>query len=161
MSDELGDLRVEIERLLAQALRDDERHAAEVERRDQLHLSELERHDERHLAETEARDRLHLRELEARDDRHVAETVARDSIHVRELEARDELHAQELETIRRALETRDLIGQANGVIMASMGCSPDESFMLMVKQSQHENRKLTDVAAEIVQRVTSRRRTRS
>jgi hypothetical protein len=147
MSDDLGDLRIEIERLLAQALRDDERHAAEVERRDQLHLSELERRDQRHLEETEARDKL-----------HVAETVARDSMHVRELEARDELHAQELETIRRALETRDLIGQAKGVIMASMGCSPDESFMLIVKQSQHENRKVTDVAAEIVQRATSRRR---
>lgn len=134
MSDESGALRREIEMLLASALRDDKRHLDDMERRDEHHLHELERRDELHLDETAARDRAHLRELETRSD----------------------LNARRFENLRRALESRDLIGQAKGVIMASMGCSSDEAFQLIVKQSQHENRKATEVAAEIVQRVATR-----
>ena len=49
--------------------------------------------------------------------------------------------------------TRDLIGQAKGIIMASLGCSPDHAFELLVKQSQAENRKLIDIAAGITAQV--------
>lgn len=51
-------------------------------------------------------------------------------------------------------DTRDLIGQAKGVIMSSIGCSADAAFGLIVRQSQHENRKVVDVAAEIAARAS-------
>lgn len=38
-----------------------------------------------------------------------------------------------------------------------MGCGPDEAFDTFVTQSEHENRKLRDVAAEIVARAQRRR----
>ncbi len=37
--------------------------------------------------------------------------------------------------------------------MASLGCSPDEAFAVLVKQSQTENVSLAAVAAETVARV--------
>ena len=41
-----------------------------------------------------------------------------------------------------------MIGQAKGIIIASIGCTSDEAFDLLKEQSQTENRKLRDVAAE-------------
>lgn len=49
-----------------------------------------------------------------------------------------------------ALENRDVIGQAKGILMASTGCSADRAFELLRQQSQHENRKLVEVARAIV-----------
>ncbi len=41
-------------------------------------------------------------------------------------------HAQSLETLfGAALETRDLIGQAKGMIVASIGCTPDDAFGML------------------------------
>jgi AmiR/NasT family two-component response regulator len=51
--------------------------------------------------------------------------------------------------LRIALEGRDIIGQAKGVIMSSAGCTADEAFDRLVEQSQRENRKVVDIAAEI------------
>lgn len=53
-------------------------------------------------------------------------------------------------TLRRALETRTAIGQAQGVLMARQGIGPDEAFDILRRASQRTNRKLRDVAAEIV-----------
>ena len=103
--------------------------------------------------ETEKR---HASEMERRDQQHIAEAERRDELHVQELHRRDDLHAHELEMIRDALETRDLVGQAKGVIMAALSCSPDEAFHLLRQQSQHENRKLVEVAADIAGRASSR-----
>lgn len=64
----------------------------------------------------------------------------------------DGLHAAQVEHLQSALATRDLIGQAKGVIMATCHCSVDDAFRLLVAQSQHENRKLVEIAAEIVAR---------
>jgi AmiR/NasT family two-component response regulator len=61
-----------------------------------------------------------------------------------------------LELIREALETRDIIGQAKGVIMAALSCSPDEAFTLLRQQSQAENRKLVVIATEIANRAWNR-----
>ena len=97
-------------------------------------------------------DQRHEAEMQRRDQLHVAESDRRDTLHVQELQRRDDLHARELEMIREALETRDIIGQAKGVIMAALSCSPDEAFNLLRQQSQHENRKLVDVAIDIVKR---------
>jgi transcriptional regulator with GAF, ATPase, and Fis domain len=54
--------------------------------------------------------------------------------------------------LRRAMESRAEIEQAKGVIMASVGCSAEEAFDLLRQQSQTENRKLREVAAETVLR---------
>jgi AmiR/NasT family two-component response regulator len=94
--------------------------------------------------------------LDRRDELHIAETERRDELHVHELERRDDLHTHEVESIREALETRDIIGQAKGVIMATMSCSPDEAFHLLRQQSQHEQRKLAEVAAEVANRAWKR-----
>jgi len=56
--------------------------------------------------------------------------------------------------LEKAMQSRATIEQAKGVIMSSKGCDPDEAFTILRDQSQHENRKLREVAAEIVARQT-------
>ncbi len=43
-----------------------------------------------------------------------------------------------------------MIEQAKGVLLARAGCSLDEAFDLLRVASQNQNRKLRDVAAEVV-----------
>jgi GAF domain-containing protein len=57
-----------------------------------------------------------------------------------------ELVAQ-LET---ALRSRDLIGQAKGILMERENIGADEAFGMLVTASQHSNRKLRDVAEDLV-----------
>lgn len=90
--------------------------------------------------------------MDRRDELHISETDRRDVLHHGEMQRRQDGFEQELDTIREALETRDLIGQAKGIIMGSMGCSAEEAFVLLKKQSQAENRKLSDIAGEIASR---------
>jgi GAF domain-containing protein len=54
------------------------------------------------------------------------------------------------EQLEQALQSRAEIEQAKGIIMASTRCSADEAFEMLVRQSQVENRKLRDIAAELV-----------
>ncbi|HYD08804.1 MAG TPA: GAF and ANTAR domain-containing protein [Acidimicrobiales bacterium] len=60
--------------------------------------------------------------------------------------------ARERTTLAAALESRATIEQAKGVIMATTGCTPDDAFDLLRDQSQNENRKLREIAAEVVAR---------
>jgi hypothetical protein len=53
--------------------------------------------------------------------------------------------------LRSALATRDLIWEAKTIIAAASGCEPAEAHRLLVAQSQHQNRKLRDIATEIVE----------
>ena|SRR5438045_4049959 len=62
------------------------------------------------------------------------------------------VHDIDVAQYETALESRDVIGQAKGVIMSALGCSADEAFALIVKQSQHENRKVSELAIEIAAR---------
>jgi len=62
------------------------------------------------------------------------------------------------EHLEQALASREVIDIAKGIVMNVMGCSPDEAFGVLVKQSQQENRKLRDVAAEIAARARQQRR---
>ncbi len=52
-----------------------------------------------------------------------------------------------------AIESRDLIGQAKGIVMARHRCTAEEAFARLVVESQHRNLRLTAVAAEIVEAV--------
>jgi GAF domain-containing protein len=61
------------------------------------------------------------------------------------------------EHLEQALVGREVIDMAKGIIMNAMGCGPDEAFDTLVKQSQQENRKLREVAADIVARAQRRR----
>jgi len=61
------------------------------------------------------------------------------------------------EHLAQALVGREVIDMAKGIIMNAMGCGPEEAFDTLVKQSQQENRKLREVAAEIVARAQRRR----
>ena len=51
-----------------------------------------------------------------------------------------------------AMQSRAVIEQAKGVLVASLRCTPEEAFAHLARQSQHTNRKLRDIAAEIVER---------
>jgi hypothetical protein len=104
------------------------------------------------LAAALSADEGHVAEMDRRDQLHIAETERRDVLHHHEMQRRQDTFDNELLTIRQALESRDLIGQAKGIIMATMRCDADEAFALLKKQSQAENVKLIDVAAEIVSR---------
>jgi GAF domain-containing protein len=63
-------------------------------------------------------------------------------------ESATELSAQ----LREAMTSRAVIEQAKGIVMASTRCTPDQAFEVLVKASQRENRKLRDIAADIVAR---------
>lgn len=52
--------------------------------------------------------------------------------------------------LREALETRDLIGQAKGILMAREQCDAGAAFDMLRRASQRTNRKLRDIAAELV-----------
>jgi transcriptional regulator with GAF, ATPase, and Fis domain len=49
-----------------------------------------------------------------------------------------------------ALGSRAVIEQAKGVLMARQGCSQDEAFDILRRGSQSSNRKLRDIAADVV-----------
>lgn len=53
-------------------------------------------------------------------------------------------------TLRRALETRTIIGQAQGVLMARQGITAEDAFDILRRASQRTNRKLRDIATDIV-----------
>ena len=54
------------------------------------------------------------------------------------------------EHLREALESRDVIGQAKGILMVRRGCTPDVAFEALRKVSQHRNIKLRDIAEQVV-----------
>ena len=51
--------------------------------------------------------------------------------------------------LERALESRDLIGQAKGIIMHAHRVTAEEAFTLLVRRSQETNTKLVDVAEAV------------
>ena len=54
------------------------------------------------------------------------------------------------EQLREALTSRDVIGQAKGLIMANEGCTDEEAFKMLVTASQHSNRKLREIAQAVL-----------
>ena len=53
--------------------------------------------------------------------------------------------------LQAAMESRATIEQAKGIIMAANRCSPDGAFDILRRASQNQNRKLRDIANDIVQ----------
>jgi GAF domain-containing protein len=52
-----------------------------------------------------------------------------------------------------AMKSRATIEQAKGILMGAQRCSADEAFQILVRASQRENRKLREVAEDLVNRV--------
>lgn len=50
------------------------------------------------------------------------------------------------------LASRATIEAAKEILRQSVGCDEEAAFRLLVEQSQHENRKLREIAAELVAR---------
>jgi GAF domain-containing protein len=67
-------------------------------------------------------------------------------LHANQMRAQHQL-ADQLQT---ALESRDTIGQAKGVLMARHGVDADQAFVMLRRASQDANAKLRDVAAKVV-----------
>ena len=60
------------------------------------------------------------------------------------------MNARRLETnLRIALESRDVIGQAKGILMERFKLSPDNAFHVLVAVSQHQHRKVREIADEL------------
>ena len=51
--------------------------------------------------------------------------------------------------LRSALASRDVIGQAKGILMERHKIAPQEAFHQLITASQHHHRKLRDVAADL------------
>jgi AmiR/NasT family two-component response regulator len=94
------------------------------------------------------------------EDAH-ADEVAALVAHGSELDAEivriEDLRVAEGDNLHRALESRDVIGQAKGVIMVTTRCTADGAFDLLRRQSQFENRKIIEIANEIANRASGKR----
>ncbi|MEO5839455.1 MAG: ANTAR domain-containing protein [Acidimicrobiales bacterium] len=56
--------------------------------------------------------------------------------------------------LNEALASRSVIDQARGVLIERMGGTADEAIDTLKKRSQRENRKLRDIATEMVEDAT-------
>jgi GAF domain-containing protein len=56
-----------------------------------------------------------------------------------------------IEQLQEALQSRDVIGQAKGIIQVREHCGPDEAFERLRGLSQHRNIKLRDLAKAVVE----------
>ncbi len=56
-----------------------------------------------------------------------------------------------IEQLEEALQSRDVIGQAKGIIQAREGCGPDQAFERLRSMSQHRNVKLRDLAKAVAE----------
>lgn len=71
--------------------------------------------------------------------------------------------AQKQDHLLHSADTRDLIGQANGILMERFEIDAQQAFALLVRVRQDGNRKLRDVATELAStgaiiKVTPKRR---
>ncbi|GLY50422.1 GAF and ANTAR domain-containing protein [Lentzea sp. NBRC 102530] len=57
--------------------------------------------------------------------------------------------AQERRQLTAAVQTRDMIGQAKGILMERHGLSADQAFAVLTRTSQHTNLKLRDIAERL------------
>lgn len=55
-----------------------------------------------------------------------------------------------IDRLHQALAGRDVIGQAKGILMERYQLSDDHAFDLLIAASQHTNRKLHEIAADLV-----------
>ena len=84
------------------------------------------------------------------NNRHIAELFATQAGFVL-ANAQAYWDARDLsENLEQAMRSRAVIEQAKGIIMSTMRCDADEAMAVLKNQSQTQNIKLRDIAAEIV-----------
>jgi GAF domain-containing protein len=59
-----------------------------------------------------------------------------------------------IEQLNDAIKSREVIGEAKGILMAREGVSEDEAFQMLVTASQNTNTKLREVAQALVDRTS-------
>ena len=57
----------------------------------------------------------------------------------------------EIEHLRKALASRDVIGQAKGILMERCRITADEAFALLVQASQHQNIRVAELSAMLAE----------
>ena len=57
--------------------------------------------------------------------------------------------ARQRQDLERQIDSRDIIGQAKGILMARTGATEDQAFDMLRRASQHLNMKLRTVAEEV------------
>ncbi|MBB4912738.1 GAF and ANTAR domain-containing protein [Actinophytocola algeriensis] len=60
-------------------------------------------------------------------------------------------NAQQQQQLGRAVHTRDIIGQAKGILMERYKINAEQAFTLLVRTSQHANVRLRELAEKLVQ----------
>lgn len=60
--------------------------------------------------------------------------------------------ALEINDLHQALRTREVIGQAVGLLMQRYGLDPDGAFGFLVRSSSHSNTKVREIARQLVER---------
>ena len=72
-------------------------------------------------------------------------------IHTQDGQGEDEIAAlsRQIEQLQQALASRDVIGQAKGILMERYRITADEAFEKLRLASQHANRKLNSLAEEL------------
>lgn len=63
-------------------------------------------------------------------------------------------HTQFSQDLQTALASRTVIDQALGIIMAQQRCPAERAFQILSRASQNRNKKLRDVAVDIISQVT-------
>ncbi|MEO7260428.1 MAG: GAF and ANTAR domain-containing protein [Jatrophihabitantaceae bacterium] len=56
--------------------------------------------------------------------------------------------------LRTTLATRAVIDQALGIVMGQRACTASDAFAVLREASQHRNRKLHEIAAELIETIT-------
>lgn len=104
--------------------------------RDHAAVDRADSHDDRGRA-VDARHRAALDRGRASDDRHEAAQLAGDQ-------------DRQLASLRTALESRLVIGQAVGLLMARHAVRRDDAFSVLVRLSQERDAQLREVAVDLV-----------
>ena len=107
-----------------------------------------ERLDANHSNLEGLRDRAAAAETRA-DSMEARELVDREMIA--ELQAEGQLSREHAAQMEAALSSSRMIGAAIGIIMASLLVSQSEAFDILKQTSQRTNRKLRDLASEVVE----------
>lgn len=102
---------------------------------------------------------VHAAEVDAFDDdsRRALALFASQTSAALELLRRDVQQRQLGEQLQEALASRAVIDQAMGIVMATRHCAPDEAFAFLRRTSQNANRKLREVATDLVAAVAEGR----
>jgi hypothetical protein len=88
------------------------------------------------------------------DARHIAFLLATHASLALAYSHAVETHRRQEANLRRAIHSRDIIGQAKGILMARQGLTADEAFDLLSRTSQDLNIKLVELADTIARRHT-------